>query len=319
MTRGVLIACWPWLVALAVLVLAAHFLLRLSNARLRLGRLRQLHGDQGGAVQSMSFVLTLPVFIMVMMLIVQISQLMIGMVVVQYAAYAAARSAAVWIPARLPAPEGENCISAYEVESDSESAGVGEVAGGMIYRIQPGSAKYNKIASAAVMACMPISPSRDLGFSAPNEAAAGDVLKTVYAAMASSSDSPAGDPNRLDHKLAYAWNNTTVEVRFYHKGEEPPLWTYGIPGTRPEDINDFCSNELGWQDVVTVTVKYDLALLPGPGRLLARYVVGPGVATDTVAASITNHGTYYSYPLTAQITMGIEGEKSQVPYVYQAN
>ena len=52
-------------------------------------------------MQSLSFVLTLPLFIMVMMMIVQVSQLMIGMVVVHYAAFAAARSAAVWIPAAM--------------------------------------------------------------------------------------------------------------------------------------------------------------------------------------------------------------------------
>ena len=44
-----------------------------------------------GSVQTLSFVLTLPIFIMVMMLIVQVSQLMIGLIVVHYAAYAAAR------------------------------------------------------------------------------------------------------------------------------------------------------------------------------------------------------------------------------------
>ena len=56
-------------------------------------------------MQSLSFVLTLPVFIFIMMMIVQVSQLMIGIVVVHYAAFAAARSAAVWIPAAMPAPE----------------------------------------------------------------------------------------------------------------------------------------------------------------------------------------------------------------------
>ena len=36
-----------------------------------------------------------------------------------------------------------------------------------------------------------------------------------------------------------------------------------------------------------------------------------------MATSITNHGTYYSYPLTASTTIGNEGEKSAIPYVYQ--
>ena len=36
-----------------------------------------------------------------------------------------------------------------------------------------------------------------------------------------------------------------------------------------------------------------------------------------MAQSITDHGSYYSYPLTASITMGNEGEKSAIPYVYK--
>ena len=85
-------ACSPWLAVLLVLILAAWALVRFSRAQLRLGRLFELHRDEVGSVQSLSFVLTLPLFIMIMMMIVQVSQLMIGTVVVHYAAYAAARS-----------------------------------------------------------------------------------------------------------------------------------------------------------------------------------------------------------------------------------
>jgi hypothetical protein len=323
MTRGAIIACWPWVVVLVGLVLAAHFLVRLSNARLRLGRLRGLHRDQGGNVQSLSFVLTLPIFIMVMMLIVQVSQLMIGLNVVHYAAYAAARSAVVWIPADMPSPEGSNCISSYAIDPDApdqvmpvldpQSPNFGPGSGGLTYLIAPGSDKYNKITSAAVLACVPISPSRDLGFSAANQSAAAAVLKQVYGGIAPASQTNPAVPGRLDHKLAYACNNTKLEIRFFHKNEEPPLTTWGIPGTLPEDVAEFQSNELGWQDTITVKVNYDLALLPGPGRMLAHWLIGPA------AQSITDHGAYYSYPLTASITMGNEGEKSVNPYVYPAN
>ena len=77
----------------------------LQPGELRLGRLLTLHRDEAGNIQSLSFVLTLPVFIFVMLMIVQVSQLMIGIVVVNYAAFAAARSAAVRIPAAMPAPK----------------------------------------------------------------------------------------------------------------------------------------------------------------------------------------------------------------------
>ena len=69
---------------------------------------------------------------------------------------------------------------------------------------------------------------------------------------------------RLDHKLAYAIQNTQVEIRFFHKNGEPPLQTYN----EPDDPNEFYSNEVGWQDPITVTVKYQFPLLPGAGRLL---------------------------------------------------
>jgi hypothetical protein len=325
MSRVVLQACLPWLAVLMVLALLAYGLVRAGRARPSLGRLRLLHRDQVGGVQSLSFVLTLPIFVMVMLMIVQVSQLMIGIIVVHYAAYAAARSAAVWIPAGLPSPEGPNCISSYAPDPNAadqvvpilnpESAAYGPAAGGMTYLVQPGSAKYDKIAAAAVLACMPISPSRDLGFTVPSGTAAPDILKATYAAMDPSSASNGAVPKRLDHKLAYAWNNTVVELRFFHKNQEPPLVTYLLP----DDPGEFYFNEVGWQDPLTVTVKHNLALLPGPGRLLARYVAGPGGAPDQVSQSITNRGTFYTYPLTASITMGNEGEKPVIPYVYQSN
>jgi hypothetical protein len=325
MTRAVLQACLPWLAVLAVSLLAAWLLVRASRARLCLGRLGRLHHDQAGAVQSLSFVLTLPVFIMFMMLIVQVSQLMIGIVVVHYAAYAAARGASVWIPANMASPEGPNCISSYAPDPeatdqvfpvlDPQSPSYGPSGGGVTYLVQPGGPKYEKIASAAVLACMPISPSRDLGFTVPSGTAADDVLKAAYAALVPSSASNGAIPTRLDHKLAYAMSNTTVEVRFFHSNHEPPPVTYFLP----DDPGEFYCNEVGWQDPITVTVKYNLALLPGPGRLLATYVVGPGGAPDQVSQAITNHGNFYSYPLTASITMGNQGEKPVIPYVYSSD
>src|SRR4051812_39865065 len=116
MARAILTACSPWLAILLILFLAAWVLVRFSRAHLRLGRLFELHRDEVGSVQSLSFVITLPLFIVVMMLIVQVSQLMIGTIVVHYAAFAAARSAAVWIPAAMSDAEGPCCISSYSVD-----------------------------------------------------------------------------------------------------------------------------------------------------------------------------------------------------------
>lgn len=327
MTRTVLLSCWPWLAVLLVLFVCLRLSVRLNGTRLDLGRLRALHGNEQGSVQTLSFVLTLPFFVMVLLLIVQVSQIMIGTIVVHYAAFAAARSAIVWIPAYLETDaERENCVSSYIVDSDAtdQSPPIVDTSdpnygivfeGGMTYRILPGSLKYEKITSAAALACAPICPSRDLGASlsgAGSEAAA--ILKTAYLAMVPDASSNARIPRRIENKLAYALQNTSVAIRFYHPNSEPPLVTY----FRNPDIGEFYFNELGWQDPVTVTVTHQMALLPGPGRLLARPARSPDGSIDEQSARIGKRGNVYVYPLTASATLGLEGEKSVLRYEYRA-
>jgi len=324
MGRAVVMACVPWLPWLAVSLLVLCVLIRASRAKVDLRRLGRLHSDQVGSAQTLSFVLTLPLFVMVMLFIVQVSQLMIAQIVVEYAAVATARAATVWIPAGLPAPEGPNCISMYYPDPDAadqsppildpDSAGYGPSAGGMTFVVEPGSVKYDKIASAAVMACMPISPSRDVGAKLSGQGSmAADIIKTAYSALAPASQVNAATAKRIENKLAYAMANTAVEIRFRHKNSEPPLAIYFIG----DDIGEFRYNELGWQDQITVTVRHNLALLPGPGRLLARHVVGPSGASDNVSGNVTNQGRVYTYPLSASAVIGNEGEKPVIPYGYQ--
>jgi hypothetical protein len=329
MTRAVLIASVPWLVGLVVSFGLLYLLSRVSCAKIELPRLRHLHGDQGGSAQSLSFVLTLPLFIMVLMVIVQISQVWIGQIVVQYAAFAAARTAAVWVPANLP-PEDANCISSgYALDPNNPDQVAPSMdgpspPGGETFVIQPGKwiyeeapgEKCKKIAMAAALACMPISPSRSQGASLTGEGAAtAEIVKAAYAAMAPTSyANTAAIPKRIEHKLAYAMANTAVEVRFYHSNREPPLHgqlgsAYGL-GPDPQE---FQSNELGWQDQITVTVTHKLALLPGPGRLLAKYGLGIGGSMGRATSVSTDQ---YTFPLSASATIGNEGEKSVVPYVY---
>jgi len=326
MGRAALQACLPWAALLAVAVVAAYLLVRLSRLPIRLGRLRHLHRNQAGSAQSLSFVLTLPLFVMVILLIVQISQLMIGTVVVHYAAFAAARSAIVWIPAGLESPEGENCIGYYYPDPqapdqvfpslDPQAGDYGPAAGGVTCRIEPGSQKFEKITSAAVLACISICPSRDLGMELQGgDTQAVDILRAAYAGLAPSSQENARIPARLENKLAYAMQNTEVEIRFFHSNREPPL----VPHYVGPDYSEFRLNEeLGWQDQITVTVKHDLALLPGPGRLLAREVTDPDGSPDEVARSIRKGDGVYVYRLEASATMGNEGEKSVIPYGYYA-
>ena len=324
MGRAVLLACLPWLTLLVVLFVCAYLLVRLSGSRIRLGRLRELHRDQQGSVQSLSFVVALPLLVMIILFIVQVSQLMIGTIVVHYAAYAAARSAVVWIPADLTEMERANCISYYDLDPEADDQLVpildpadenyGPVEGGMTYVIAPGSLKYEKITSAAVLACMPISPSRNVGLEVPPQGSvASGIIKEAYRWMVPSSQANARIPVRLENKLAYAMHNTTVGIRFFHKNTEPPLVAYYLA---PDFGEFYFGHQLGWQDQITVTVRHNLALLPGPGRLLATPAPRYGGSLDEVSESIQRMGNVYVYQLEASATLGNEGEIPETPYLY---
>jgi hypothetical protein len=370
MHRAMLTACLPWLTVLGVSVLMAYFLLRLSRARLELGRLKRLHREQTGGVQSLSFVLTLPIFIMVMLLIVQVSQVMIGIVVVHYAAFAAVRSAIVWIPAdlsRINLNEGPNRIGSYQPDPDAvgqafpeipelqfvagnaglyytQMSNAGPTEGGVYYRVNPypivagmdDSPKCQKILSAAVLACVPISPSQGGGYSlrsAPpllfgevppgdtSATEAGAIIQEAYLAMSPDSSAIPAVPGRLQNKLAYALNNTSVELRFFHQNFEPPIRMdsqgnfQGVYKIDPMPF-EFAENELGRQDLIVVKVNHNLALLPGPGRLLARSTAAKTGKPDEVADRIHRNGTSYYYPISASAALNVEGEKSVIPYVY---
>ena len=324
MGRAVLLACLPWLALLVALFVCVYLLVRLSGSRVRLSRLRNIHRDERGSVQSLSFVLTLPLLVMIILFIVQVSQLMIGTIVVHYAAYAAARSAVVWIPAHLSELERANCISTYYVDPmaddqflpifDPTDENYGPAEGGVTYVIEPGSPKYEKITSAAVMACMPISPSRNVGLEMPpGGVTTVEIIKEAYRRMVPDSQANAMIPSRLANKLAYAMHSTAVEIRFFHKNSEPPL----VPHFRSPDLGEFyIDHQLGWQDQITVTVRHNLALLPGPGRLLAKPVRRPGGPLDEVSQGIRRIGKVYVYPLEASATLGNEGERPEIPYLH---
>ena len=328
MTRAVLLACLPWLALLLASFFCAYGLMRVNRYRVRLGRLRELHADLRGGVQSLSFVLTLPFFVMLMLFIVQVSQLTIATVAVHYAAYAGVRSASVWIPADLGTEEGANRISSKKEDEDAENVrpihdpyhpDYGPTDGGMTFVVNPGSPKYEKIATSAVIGCMSISPSRTLGVPMPPEGSQADaIVQAAYEALVPTSDENLMIPVRLRNKLAYAMENTDVEVRFFHKNREPPLpddeWQG--PYFLPYDEGQFYLNELGFQDLVTVTVKHKLALLPGPGRLLKRRAVGPDDSTDEISETVDHTDYVYFYPLEASATMGIEGQIPVIPYVH---
>ncbi|MFZ5828757.1 MAG: TadE/TadG family type IV pilus assembly protein [Planctomycetota bacterium] len=347
MDRTVLIACLPWLGILLAACLAAWLLVHLHGYRARWQHVWRLHRDEDGAVQSLSFVLTLPVFIMLVMLIVQVSQLMIGTVIVHYAAYATARAATVWIPADLrqvSLEEGPNRISRFQYDPEvaqqipqwNELApDYGPSDGGVTLLVDPDypSPKFDRIRRAAILACMPAAPSWEvlLGSSVPAGLPT-DSIQRLYAAVSPDSTSNQRINPRLENKLRYAAARTNVELRVYHPNIEPPLQiSKGRPYLIPPDVDEFAENEIGWQDLITVTVYHDLALLPGPGRLLAGRAERPGGGRDEVAEAIERRGdqyvgsdgnvtdSVYVYPLKASVTIGNEGDKPLVPYAHARN
>lgn len=298
-------SCLPWAICLVVAVIIARGLIWLSGAQLNLAKLRSMHRCQEGSVQSLSFVLTLPFFVMIMMLIVQASHVMIGNIVVHYAAFASVRSAVVWIPANVNLNETANRISSIqEIQTTSE---------GTQYRVSPSGDKFFKIQQAAALACLSLGPSRNLGYQIPPQHGPTQAaLINLYQGLDSESVNNSLIPTRLTNKWAYSVANTEVDVTFWHRYgpherfRDPPLQVrYDIRPYRDE----YYQNEVGWQDHVTAQVTYNLPLLPGPVRLFA-----PAVRNSDGSQRIDQSGNVYIWPISASATMGVDGEKPLLTY-----
>ncbi len=329
MNRAILEACLPSLIALAVsfglLAVLVRFCGRGISARQVWERLKTLHHCQQGAVQSLSFVLTLPFFIVICMFIVQVSQLMIGVMVVHYAAYAAARSAIVWIPAEVD-NLSQNKLGP-PITTNSPVVLRGD--GGLVRE----NFKYRKIFEAAALACAPISPSRNVGY-APNDLSRGSamVMKELYPSLWPESARNPRIPNRIDNKLAYSFQNTAVRVEFRDKHTlTGPTYNPRVPVRNPQTggvlrdasgqvVRSWDPHEVGWEDPVRVVVTHEFALLPGPGRVLAKHLIRTDNQPDRVAERIDRRTTrsrerLYSMPIVASATLTNEGFKSVIPYV----
>jgi len=322
MGRAILLASLPWLGLLVLSLAAACGLAWLLRARPQFKRLVVLHRNEAGGAQSLSFVLTLPLFIWLMLFIVQMSQLVIGTVVVNYAAYAAARAAIVWIPARA-GMELENCISTLSLATDVPQdvptpvdpytglGGAGPQPGGVTYVVDMtygNSVKVAQIRKAALMALAAISPSRSVGVAPSAEAS--NILPGMLAAYGALANDTSGKAaERLQNKLAYASQNMEIELRGYHPNSDPPLQSYFLANHL--ERAEFLPNEIGFQDPLTVTLKYKLALLPGVGKVLGRDASSTQVQ-DTMAGSIGQTGGYYTYDLSARITLPNEGQISSI-------
>lgn len=308
MPSGLLPAVTPalgWLLAATMLLL---LMIRRSQARWSWRRVAAVAASESGGVQTLSFVLTFPFFVTLLLFIVQISQVMIGLMVVHYAAFAAGRSAQVWIPAPTQGDGSDQIPQTVDVRT-TITLNAAAVA-------QSGDQKFERIWSAAVLACLPISPSRNI--STPGSPLLlGDqltALQALYPRFDTSAQSNSMIPARLERKLRYSAAFTTVALTFTDRSSGPQQ------GGNYESYNpvghphaEYLWYEAGWQDPVTVTVMHDFRLLPGPGRWLAARLSN----TDTVARRIHQTNNVRQVTLAASTTMTIEGLKSVHPVTEQ--
>lgn len=315
MHRAIVEQCLPGFVALAVLSGLLWCVARFSGARFRIGRLAELHRCQAGGVQSLAFVLTLPLFLMILLFIVQVALLMIGLVTVNYAAFAAARSAAVWIPADVPGTvwEGgpQNVLPTGIVPNTPfrVDASVAQT-----------SLKYSEIFDAATLACVTMAPSRDLGgssLSALGSTDADDAAVALYGALVPSSSANQRIPQRLRNKIAYARDNTVLFITFTDKNSGVTAGSTNGPTYNPPTIHTHThiDSEVGWQDPVEIEVEHRFALLPGPGRFLAKMLARWDGRTDQAARRVFYEDGVHKVRVVGSATLTIEGIKSVRPYV----
>jgi hypothetical protein len=318
--RAILEACLPCLAALVVSFGLLRLVVFLSGARCNLRRLWQLHRCEHGGVQSLAFVITLPLFIVIVQFIVQVSQLMIGTMVVNYAAFAAARAASVWLAADVD-PLGENNAVAPLAE-DAPLVLTGNSADLI------GNLKYQKIFAAAALACAPVAPSRDLGFGLTSlNTSAAEANKLLYSNLVPSDSSNTRIPRRIDNKLAYSFQHTAVRIAFVDKDtRRGPTYNPRRPVTLPtgEIIHVWDPHEIGWQDPVTVSVTHNFALLPGPGRFLAKFLVRADGQPDRISPQIdvslgARRERIHTTSIWASATFTNEGVKSVIPYKQVGN
>lgn len=270
-----------------------------TNSRLTpAAHLLEIHRDTSGGVQSLAFVLTFPLLILIVLFIVQLSQLLIGVVTVHYAAFAAVRAASVWIPAvtadstSIPAGRSTNA----NVLPPGAAAGVDFQLNSQTVDAL-GSRKAREIWSAAALACVSIAPSRNTTSQSTSSLAnsAATALTAVVHALDAGAATNGRLPQRLANKTNYSFANTSIDLRFDDRSSTPAAGEFHTYNPISHPSVQHVPSEVGWQDPVRVTVRHKFALLPGPGRWLAkgiansdgRILLEDGVSKTTLSATAT--------------------------------
>jgi hypothetical protein len=274
-------------------------------------RLRGLDECEEGGVQSLALVLTLPFFVGTILLLVQLSQVLIGIMTVHYAAFASARAAVVWIPSWVEDQDptrgndftGENEIDVY-------------IPRGQPIDLTPGiaqhSRKFREIQAAAVQACVAISPARLVN---GPRAGASDVDEAVDAFLAF--QQLTNDPRIARWRIAtgnrWSYSAANTRVRLAFMGEPRLTPTYNPVG---HPVVPHEGNEAGWDEAVTVVVVHEVSLVPGPGRWLFQRAAWGRVPGGLAANWVGSSGRLDRVPVYGSATLSLAGLQSNRPFVY---
>ncbi len=275
-------------------------------------RLRGLDDCEAGGVQSLALVLTLPFFVGTVLLLVQLSQVLIGVMTVEYAAFAAARSAAVWIPAWVEDQDptrgndvtGENEIDVY-------------IPRGLPIDLTPGiaqhSRKFREILAAAVQACVAISPARMVNGPRAGASDVGEAVDAFLEFQQLTSDPRIGRwREATGNRWSYSAANTRVRLAFL--GEPRLTPTYNPVG---HPVVPHEANEAGWDEAVTVIVAHEVSLVPGPGRWLFQRANWGRVPSDLARNWPGASGRLDRVPVIGASTLTLPGLQSNRPVVYR--
>lgn len=181
--------------ALCCVVLLVYLCVRLRavsasrSVHRRKATVRERIADDSG-VAMVEFVLVTPILLIVTLLLIQTMLVFTGLFYVQYASFAAARSAIVQIPSVSTEPSNELMPSI-------------------------GSEKFEAITSSAILAVMPVSGRESGGSILNSELVTG--VGEVFAAQ--NRAEPAWVDNILGERLNYATNHTEVTIERVISGE----------------------------------------------------------------------------------------------------
>jgi hypothetical protein len=157
------------------------------------------------------------------------------------------------------------------------------------------------------------------------------VMKELYESLSPESSRNSRIPGRIDHKLAYSFQNTAVRLEFRDKNTfRGPTYNPRVAVRDPqtggvlrddegEVVRSWDPHEVGWEDPVRVLVTHEFALLPGPGRVLAKYLVRTNEEPDRVAERIdirtnASRERLYTTSIIASATLTNDGFKTLMPY-----